>query len=80
MSSAQRYADIKALPPESPKRREAVRSYLILQRGSKGFTRRVAERAGVNPTMVSKVLHGTAVSDPVERAIFAEEEAHANAA
>ena len=73
MSSAQSYADIKALPKQTPKRREAVRSFL---RRHRGITRAAAALASVDPSMVSKVLHGAAVSAPVENAIEQLEATH----
>lgn len=51
-------------------RREAVRGYLEAHRG---IVERVSGRAGVHRSVVSKVLHGRAVSAPVEQAIAAEE-------
>lgn len=53
-----------------PSRREAVRSYLAAH---KGIVERVATRADVHRTVVSKVLHGRGTSSPVEQAIMAEE-------
>lgn len=70
MSSTHSYGEFKAMPVGA-RRREAVRRYLVDHRG---ITRRVAARLAVSPTMVSKVLHGRAVSAPVERAIEAEEQ------
>ena len=69
MSSLQRYTDFKPLPP-GPKRRERVRQYLSTHRG---IRERAANRASVGTTMVSKVLHGSAVSSKVEEALMAEE-------
>lgn len=70
MSSAHRLTDIKAIPKDTPERREAIRAYL---RNHPGILKRAAKRAKVHPTMVSKVLHGVATSEPVEKAIEREE-------
>lgn len=69
MNTSQRYEQFKELET-GPERREAVREYLASHRG---IVERVASRADVHRSVVSKVLHGRAVSSPVEQAILAEE-------
>lgn len=64
-----RFEQFKGLET-GPDRREAVRTYLVTR---KGIVERVATRADVHRSVVSKVLHGRAVSAPVEQAIVAEE-------
>lgn len=66
-----RFDDFKKFR-EGVRRREAVRTYLLEHQG---LTVRVAARAGVHRTVVSKVLHGRAVSARVEQAIEDEEAA-----
>lgn len=68
------FAAIRQLPPGSMERREAIAVYLVR---SRGFTVRAAKRAGVNQSMVSRVLHGNVVSAPVEKAILQEERGRA---
>jgi hypothetical protein len=63
-------AQIKGLPPQSPERREAVRTYL---RDNPHLRLNAARKAGVDPAIVSRVLHGVQNSEPVEKAIEAEE-------
>lgn len=69
MRASVSYASFSALRV-GPRRRELVRSYL---EASPGIIGRIAVRASVDPSVVSKVLHGRAVSAPVVRAIEAEE-------
>lgn len=69
MQTPQRFEQIKELET-GPDRREAVRSYLATH---KGIAERVAARADVHRSVVSKVLHGRGTSAPVEQAIIAEE-------
>lgn len=69
MSSAQKFSNFKDLP-RGPGRRELVRIYLSSHRG---ISQRVAARANVSQTMISKVLHGYAVSAKVVSAIETEE-------
>jgi hypothetical protein len=76
MSSTYYWEQIKWL--KGSRRRKAVAAYLVdLGAGrwcsDETFVLSVAHRAGVTNTMVSKVLHGRAVSAPVGRAIAAEE-------
>lgn len=81
MSSPQNLANIKELEKKSEDRHEAARRYLRSM--PKGFVDRVVARSAkfstsgrpVDRTMVYKVLHGDAVSEPVEQAILAEEKA-----
>lgn len=70
MSTSIRYLDFKSIRV-GPKRREMVRTYM--QQFPHGFTGRVSARAGVHRTVVSKVLHGRAVSANVEAALQEEE-------
>lgn len=70
------FHDFRELPP-GPKRREAVRDYLLRHRG---ISSRVADLAGVTGAMVSKVLHGSAKSAKVDRALEIEERKSAAAA
>ena len=53
-----------------PRRREAVRDYIARY---PGIIARVAARAAVHRSVVSKILHGRAVSAPVEGALGREE-------
>jgi hypothetical protein len=69
MDTVQGFQQFKSLEIGA-RRREAVRTYLAAH---KGIIARIAARAGVNRTMVSLVLHGRAVSAPVEQAIGIEE-------
>jgi len=69
MSSTQRLSDIKAIPKDTAERREAVREYLKRFQTFGGLHKRAAKKAKVHETMVSKVLHGTATSAPVEKVI-----------
>jgi len=71
MSSPYCFEKIKAKKAASAARREAIRDYLAAM--GTGFVASVGRRAGVSHTMVSKVLHGRAVSARVERAILDEE-------
>jgi len=69
MKTPNSYERFKGLET-GPERREAVREYLA---ANKGIAERVATRADVHRSVVSKVLHGRAVSAPVEQAIADEE-------
>lgn len=69
MAKTPKFEQFKTLET-GPDRREAVRTYLA---SHKGIVERVASRADVHRSVVSKVLHGRAVSAPVEQAIAAEE-------
>lgn len=70
MSSEYTYSGIKGMRRRSRQRKDAIAEYL---RTHERITERVAARAGVSPSMVSKVLHGHAVSRKVEESLFAEE-------
>lgn len=56
--------------PGTAERKRAVKRYLA---DHEGIRDRVATRASVDVTMVSKVLHGTGVSENAEKALMAEE-------
>jgi hypothetical protein len=70
MNTAQRFEQLKDLEV-GPERREAVRVYLLAH---KGIVDRVAARVPVHRSVVSKVLHGRAVSAPVVQALMEEEQ------
>jgi hypothetical protein len=63
-------AQIKALPPDSPERREAVRNFL---RDHPNLRKNAAERVNVDPSVVSRVLHGSHEREDIDKAIEAEE-------
>ena len=65
-------AQIKALPPDSPERREAVRTYL---REYPSLRINASRRADTDPSEISRVLHGHRESEEIEKAIEAEEKA-----
>ena len=73
MSSPHSFEQIKILERNSDDRHDAVRRYLRARK--RGFVDRVRRKAKVHKTMVYKVLHGSAVSAPVEEALLAEERA-----
>jgi hypothetical protein len=72
MSTPLRFEDFREWTI-GPERREAVRTYLEQH---KGIVARVAARGNVDRTVVSKILHGRAVSAPVVAAIEMEEKKH----
>ena len=65
-------AQIKELPPDSPERREAVRTYL---RQFPNLRKNAAQRADVDPSLISMVLHGHRDNEEILKAIDAEEKA-----
>jgi hypothetical protein len=65
-------AQIRALKPDSPQRREAVRLYL---RENRDLRIRAAIRAKCDPSQISRVLHGYLDSAYIVEAIEAEEKA-----
>lgn len=70
MSSEYTYTAISGMRRRSRQRKDAIAEYL---RSNERIIDRVAARAEVSPSMVSKVLHGHAKSRKVEEALFAEE-------
>lgn len=70
MSSLMRLADVRRHEPGTGERKRAVKRYLA---DHEDIRNRVAARANVDVTMVSKVLHGTGTSEKAEKALVAEE-------
>jgi len=60
---------IRALPLKSDERKRAVKEFLD---SHPRIRQRTAHRAMVDSSMVSKVLHGAAISEPVVTALLAE--------
>ncbi len=60
---------IRALVPKSDERKRAVKEFLDCH---PRIRQRAAQRADVDSSMVSKVLHGAATSEPVVTALLAE--------